>query len=123
MKIRGGGVTKIQYSLDWVGRFSRFESSGTPVDYDLWNEYMIRARTQGNNPISYGYASIYHNGTSVSMRDVETKLSLSSPDWVYLDENGEYFLELKSSNPLGETLKLSATVGDAVGTKIIEQNP
>jgi hypothetical protein len=123
IKIRGGGIAKSQYSLDWVGFSPTFKSPGTPLDYDAWGEYMIRARTQGNNPISYGYASIYHNGTFVSLRNVDTKLPLSNPDWVYLDENGEYYLELKSSNPLGETLKLSSTVGDVVGAIIIEQNP
>ena len=125
IKIRGGksGVTKLQLNLDWVGLVTRFDFSGTPIDDDVWYEYRISARTHGNDPVSYGYISIYHNGTSVSIRSVETEQSLSNPDWVYLNENGEYFLELKSSNPLGEILKLSTTVGDVVGTKVIIQNP
>ena len=123
MKIRGGGITKMRNSLDWIGLVTSFKFPGTPIDDDVWYKYMISARTYGNNPVSYGYISIYHNGTSVSLRSVETKQSLFNPDWVYLNENGEYFLELKSSNPLGETLKLGTTVGDVVGTKIIKQNP
>ena len=125
IKIRGGksGVTKLQLNLDSVGLVTNFEFSGTPIDDDVWYNYRISARTHENDPVSYGYTSIYHNGTSVSIRSVETKQSLSNPDWVYLNENGEYFFELKSSNPLGEILKLSTTVGDVVGTKIIIQNP
>lgn len=125
IKIRGGksGVNILQLNLDWVGLVTSFKFQGTPIDDDLWYKYMIMARTHGNDPVSYGYISIYHNGTSVSIRHVETKQSLSNPDWVYLNENGEYFLELKSSNPLGEIFKLGTTVGDLVGTKIIAQNP
>jgi hypothetical protein len=125
IKIRGGksGVNSYQLNIDWVGLVTSFKFPGTPIDDDVWCKYMISARTLGNNPVSYGYISIYYNGTSVSIRSVETQQSLSNPDWVYLNENGEYFLELKSSNPLGETLKLGTTVGDLVGTKIITQNP
>jgi len=125
IKIRGGksGETKLQLNLDTVGLVTNFEFSGTPIDDDVWYKYRIRARTHENDPVSYGYISIYHNGTSVSIRSVETKQSLSNPDWVYLNEDGEYFFELKSSNPLGEILKLSTTVGDIVGTKVIIQNP
>ena len=125
IKVRGEkiGANRLQLNLDWVGLVTSYEVLGTPVDYDVWNRYLIRARTYGNTPVSYGYTSIYHNGTDVSIISAETKQSLSNPDWVYLNENGEYFFELKSSNPLGEIFKLSATVGDAVGTKIITQNP
>jgi hypothetical protein len=114
--------TTFRLNLDLLELKTTYTIQGSNIPYNTWREYIIKAVTAEGKPVSYGYASIYHNGTVVDIRDASTKTALSNPDWVYLDKYGEYHLELRSSNLVGETFTLSVTVGDTIGDKTITQS-
>jgi len=50
-----------------------------------------------------------------------TKESVSNPCWVYLNAEGEYNLEIKSTNGSTETFILYVVAGSVVGQKTITQ--
>ncbi|HJX02904.1 MAG TPA: hypothetical protein VJ439_03470, partial [Candidatus Bathyarchaeia archaeon] len=72
-------------------------------------------------PIPYAYISVYANGTNLTFRNAVDKSSVQNPGWVRLDANGEYQLELRSTNASGELFLLYSAIGDVVGTKAILQ--
>jgi hypothetical protein len=123
MRIKGErfSVSQFQMNVDWILFKPRYESSGSNIEYDTWQEYRIRARTGDNDAISYAYTSIYANGTDLMLRNAITKLVLSNPDWLYLDDNGEYYVEVKSSKPFQEQFFIKAVVGSVIGEKMIVQ--
>jgi len=123
MRIAGerSAVSQFQMNVDWILFKPRYESSGSSIEYDTWQEYRIRARTGDGVLIPYAYTSIYANGTSLMLRDAITKLALSNPDWFYLNENGEYYVEVKSSKPFQEQFFIKAVVGSVIGEKTIVQ--
>ncbi len=112
---------RIRLNLDWIEFKTRYVWAASTLDYDVWYLYRIKAVTYGNEEIKYGIASIYNTGNNVAMRDAVTKSGLSNPDWVYLDENGEYYLEIKSSDLDGDAFSLYVTVGSVIGEKSVTQ--
>jgi hypothetical protein len=124
IKIRGLNPAPgpFQLNLDYLLYRPRYQTSGEVIQYNTWQEYMIQARTLNNEPVSYGPLVLYHNGTSVTVRESITKVILSNPEWTNLNLNGELLIEVLSTNISGETFTLRATVGSVVGEKRITQN-
>ena len=105
--------------VDLVEFKAVYSSSGNSIPFDTWWEYEIEALTPNEDPIPYAYASIYGNGTTLSFQNYYSKTPVSNPGWIYLDENGLYILEMKSSNGATETFYIKSTIGSVVGEKII----
>jgi hypothetical protein len=125
IKIRGVKSTtnKIEGNVDWIQFKPRFECPANNILYGEWQEYRIRGLTTEGEPISYAYTSIFNNGTFVQTQDAITKAILTNPDWVYLDEQGEYYLEIKSTNGTTDTFFLKVIIGSVIGEKTITQQP
>jgi hypothetical protein len=81
----------------------------------------MRATTATGDQIPYAYVSIYANGTSVTFRNATDGTSVPNPGWVRLDANGEFQLELTSTNGTSQTFVLYAVVGSVVVQKAIMQ--
>ena len=123
IKMRGEKNTSSPFfmNVDWIDFKPRYESSDEYIQYGAWQEYRIRVRTANGDPIPYAILSIYSNGTVLSLRNAQTKETISNPDWLYLDVNGEYYLELKSTNITKETFELNVVIGSDLEKKIIIQ--
>jgi len=110
--------------VDWIVIKPIYPSAGDIIDYNVWREYRVKAYTSQGDPLSYGIVSVYGNGTSLSFRDADSKNPILNPDWVYLDINGMYHLELRSSSGSSETFYLRTVVGSILDEKtIIQQSP
>jgi hypothetical protein len=114
-------VGQFQMNVDLIEFKPRFECPGLVIPYNSWREYRVRARTSEGVPLSYAYTSIFVNSTDVTIRNALTKGLISNPDWVYLDENGEYYLEVRSTSASEETFVLKVVVGSVIGVKTIIQ--
>jgi hypothetical protein len=123
MRIEGVKYTGSSFdiSVDWITFKPTSPTTGNTVDYDTWQEYCLRVRTSDGDPIPYAYASIYADGSSIALRDALTLVPVTNPGWVYMDANGEFFLELRSSSGSQETFKLNVVVGSVIGDKLINQ--
>jgi hypothetical protein len=123
VKIRGVKINTLQFQMkvDLAELKAVYSSSGISIPFDTWWEYEIEALTPDGDPIPYAYASIYGNGTTLSFQNYYSKTPVSNPDWIYLDENGLYILEIMSSNGSTETFYIKSTVGSIVGEKTITQ--
>ncbi len=116
--------TEFQMRVDWIVIKPIYPSAGNIIDYNVWREYRVKAYTSQGDPISYGIVSMYGNGTSLSFRDAVSKNPISNPDWVYLNIEGMYHLELRASFGSSETFYLRTVVGSILGEKtIIQQSP
>ena len=115
---------EFQMSVDWIVIKPIYPSAGDTIEYNLWREYRIEAVTSQGDPISFGVASLYGNGTTLTFRDAVSRIPISNPDWVYLDIEGMYHLELRSSFGSSETFYLKTVVGSILNEKtIIQQAP
>ena len=112
-----------QLDIDYVEFRPRFHKSVESIKYDILQEYIIKAKTANNEPISFGSIVLYHNGTNLIIRNSVTKEPLTNPMWTNLNKNGELLIEIVSMNPLGEKFSLGTTVGSIVKEKIITQTP
>jgi hypothetical protein len=123
VKIKGEATTPaaFQVNIDWIDLRSIYSSAGENIQYDVWYEYKIDAITADGDPISYGIVSIYGNGSSLSFRNAVTQTPITNPDWVYLDVDGEYYLEVKSIHGASEIFYLRTVVGSVIGEKTITQ--
>ncbi len=123
VKIRGvkSNALQFQMKVDLVECKAVYSSSGNSIPFDTWWEYEIEALTPDSDPIPYAYTSIFGNGTTLSFQDYNLKTPISNPGWIYLDEDGLYILEIKSSNGTTETFYIKNTVGSIVGEKTITQ--
>jgi len=123
VKIRGVKSTSTQFEMkiDWIAFQPVYSSSGDSIPYNVWQEYAVKATTADGDSIPYAYISIYANGTNVVFRDAITKESVSNPDWVYLNAEGEYHLEILSAHEPTETFVLYVVAGSVVGQKTITQ--
>jgi len=121
-KVRGVKSTGTQFEMkvDWIAFQPTYSSSGDSIPYNAWQEYAIEATADGD-PIPYAYISIYANGTDLVFRNAITEESVSNPDWVYLNAEGEYNLEIKSTHGSTETFVLYVVAGSVVGQKTITQ--
>jgi len=122
-KIKGEAITpaEFQLNIDWIELRPTYPSAGDNIQYDVWHEYKIDAITAEGDPISYGIVSIYGNGSSLSFRNAVTQTPLTNPDWVYLDLNGNYYLEVNSIHGTSERFYLRTVVGSVIGEKTITQ--
>jgi len=123
LKIKGekNVGTPFQMDVDWIEFKPRFEGLGSTIQYDNWQEYRIRCLTWENEPLSYGYVSIFINGTIPSLRDALTQVPLTNPCLVSLDENGEYHFEINSMNPVEEEIAIKTVLGSIMGERCITQ--
>ena len=123
VKIKGEklSVSQFQMNVDLIFFRSTYPTVGNVIPYDFWMSYSIEAKTADGDPIPYAYASIYGDGTDVLFRDSLTLAPLLNPEWVYLDVDGRYFLDLKSSHGTSETFILRAVIGSVIGEKSINQ--
>ena len=116
--------TRFQMKADWIVIKPIYPSAGASIEYNVWRKYRIKAYTSQGDPLLYGIVSVYGNGTSLSFRNAVTKIPISNPDWVYLDIDGMYQLELRSSFGASETFYLSTVMGSILDEKtIIQQSP
>jgi hypothetical protein len=122
-KITGVKLNTLQFQMkvDFVEYKAVHSSSGNSIPFDTWWECEIEALSPDGDPIPYAYTSIYGNGTNLLFQNYDSKTPVSNPGWVYLDENGLYILEIKSSNGSTETFYIKSTVGSIVGEKITTQ--
>ena len=110
--------------FDWVEVKPRFEGLGDSIQYDYWQEYRVHALTSEGEPLSYGYVSIFVNGSNTSLRDASTQIILTNPAWVHLDGDGSYYFEIKSNNPTQEDITLKNVVGSIMEKReITQQSP
>ncbi|MHA1286722.1 MAG: LamG-like jellyroll fold domain-containing protein, partial [Candidatus Thorarchaeota archaeon] len=126
LKIKGekNVGTPFQMNIDWIEFRPRFVGLGTAIQYDNWQEYRIRCRTWENKPISYGYVSIFINGTIPSLRDATTQIPLMNPSLVFLDENGDCHFEINSMNPVQEEIVIKVVLGSIMEERhITQQSP
>jgi hypothetical protein len=123
VKIKGEENTFSQFQLnvDTIQIKPIYPTAGSSIEFDTWYEYRIEAVTADGDPLSYGIASIFGNGTSLVLRDSVTKNPISNPDWVYLDIDGRYILEIKSINASSETFYIRTVVGSIIDEKSIAQ--
>ncbi len=123
VKIKGVKSTSTQFlmKVDWITFQPTYSSSGENIPYDTWQEYLIEAKTAEGDPIPYAYISIYGNGTNIAFRNAITEESVSNPGWAYVDAEGEYHLEVKSTHSSPETFILYVVAGSVVGQKTITQ--
>ncbi len=123
VKIKGVKTTSTQFlmKIDWIELNLTYSSSGNSVPYNSWQWYTITATTADGDPIPYAYASVYTNGTNITLRNASDQTSIPNPAWVRLNADGEYQLEMKSTNDASETFVLYAVVGSVVGQKTITQ--
>ena len=92
--------------------------SSDKLPYDVYKTYIIRVYDEATGePRPYASLTIYSNGTAVEFE------GLSNPAFVHADEEGEYRLSLKSSNPEGEVFKLYVLVGSVAAERRIVQKP
>ena len=92
--------------------------SSDKLPYDVYKTYIIKVYDEATGePRPYASLTIYSNGTAVEFE------GLSNPAFVHADEEGEYRLSLKSSNPEGEVFKLYVLVGSVVAERRIVQEP
>lgn len=92
--------------------------SSDKLPYDVYKTYVIRIYDEETGePRPYASLTIYSNGTTVEFE------GLSNPAFVHADEEGEYRLSLKSSNPEGEIFKLYVLVGGVAAERRIVQEP
>src|SRR4030066_418554 len=123
VKIKGAKATSIQFlmKIDWIDSETTYTSAGDSLLYNAWQWFTIKASSADGTPIPYAYISVYANGTNLTFRNAVDKSSVQNPGWVRLDANGEYQLELRSTNASGELFLLYSAIGDVVGTKAILQ--
>jgi len=114
--------TPYQMKFDWVEIKPRFEGLGDSIHYDCWQEYKVRALTSVGEPLSFGYVSIFVNGSNPGLRDASTQVPLTNPAWVYLDGDGEYYFEIKSVSPTEEVIILKNVVGSIMEKLSITQH-
>ncbi len=114
-------ITQFQMKIDWINLQTTCSTTGESIPYDTWQRYTIKATTADGAPIPYASVSIYANGTNVVFRNADTESSLENPCWVYLNADGEYYLEIKSAHTSSETFVLYAVVGSVVGQETITQ--
>ena len=92
--------------------------SSDKLPYDVYKTYIIRVYDEATGEARpYASLTIYSNGTAVEFE------GLSNPAFVHADEEGEYRLSLKSSNPEGEVFKLYVLVGSVAAERRIVQEP
>jgi len=122
-KITGVKSTSTQFlmKIDWVELKVTYSSSGDSISYGAWQWYTITASATDGDPIPYAYISIYANGTNVSFRNATSKEMRGNPDWVRLNANGEYYIEIRSASESEETFTLYAVAGSVVAKKTISQ--
>jgi len=123
VKITGvkSAITQFQMSIDWINLQTTCSTTGESIPCDTWQRYMIKATTADGAPIPYASVSIYANSTNVVFRNAVTEVSLENPCWVYLNADGEYYLEIKSAHTSSEIFVLYAVVGSVVGQMAITQ--
>ena len=125
-RVKVSGVKSIDSSfnlnMDWVTFKPTSPTTGNIIDYDTWQEYLIRVRTSDGQPVPYAQVCAWTDGSSVSMRDANSKASISNPGWINLDINGEYNIELKSATWTQETFNLNVVVDSVLGHKSVTQN-
>jgi hypothetical protein len=123
LRVTGAKTTNntIQLNLDLTEFEPFYMLPGNTVQFDEWVEYGVKVTTSSGDPIKYGYFSLYHNATSLNLRDSDTEESISNPDLLLLDSNGEYYFDLKSSNGDEEEFHIGCTLGDTNTEKIITQ--
>ena len=123
VKVRGVKAmsTPFLMKMDWIEFNPEHSISGEDIPYDVWQGYAIEGSTGDGVPIPYAYVSIYANGADVVFRNAITKESVSNPGWAYLDADGSYHLEIKSTHESEETFVLNIVVGSVIGQKIITQ--
>lgn len=89
------------------------------IPHNTWTSYTITVTSETGDPFPYAYISIYTNGTTVKLSGA------GGSDYILdnTDENGEYTVEIKSSNDDGEAFILYAVVGSLLAQKNIYQEP
>jgi len=124
VKIRGVKSIDSSFNLnmDWVTFKPTSPATGNVINYDTWQEYLIRVRTSDGQPVPYAQVCAWTDGSSVSMRDANSKASISNPGWINLDINGEYNIELKSATGTQETFNFNVVVDSVLDHKSVTQN-
>jgi hypothetical protein len=114
-------INKTQCNIDLVEFEPLYMLPGETVEYNDWTEHAYKVTGLNGDAVKFGSFSIYHNATSVDLRDSDTLQAISNPDQLLLDVNGEYYFDLRSSNLNDETFSLGCTIGDQNIEKIITQ--
>jgi hypothetical protein len=124
IKIKGEKVSifPFEMNLDWLEFRPSYEWNGSVISFDTWQEYKVRGINRDSIPIRYAYTTIYTNGSSITMKNAKTGELLSNPDWVYLDENGEYLLKIKSNSISQETFIIQVVIGSLTEEISVNQN-
>jgi|GEM_PF-985392 len=121
-----GGAARLRVTSHHSSQFTQrvnqlkmdyaYQAEGLP--YDTYKTYLIRVYDGvTGEPRPYASLTIYSNGTTVVFEN------LPNPAFVHADEEGEYRLSLKSSNPEGEVFKLYVLVGSIAAERRIFQEP
>jgi hypothetical protein len=113
--------TQFQMKIDWIILNASYSSTGQSIPYSAWHWFTITARTASSNPIPYAFASIYGNGTSLTLQNASDGQTLSNPCWVRLDSSGKFHLNLKSTSLSSESFTLYVVVGSTMASKHVTQ--
>jgi len=89
------------------------------IPHNTWTSYTITVTSETGDPFPYAYISVYTNGTDVKLSGA------GGSDHILgnTDENGEYMVDIKSSNDDGEAFVFYAVVGSLLAQKNIYQEP
>jgi hypothetical protein len=123
VKIKGVKSTSTQFQMriNWIELQDSYAYAGDNVPYKAWIWYMIQATGANGNPIPYTYASLYTNGTNVTLQNATNGTYIQNPAWLLLDANGTLQLKISSTTSSGETFVLYISVGTVVQQKTITQ--
>ena len=121
VEITGVASTQFQMNVNWIELRDSYAYINDTIPYKSLVWYTIQATAANGNPIPFTYASIYANGTTVTLQNATSGASLLNPAWVQLDANGEFQLQLGSTTSSGETFVLYVAVGTVVQQKTITQ--
>jgi hypothetical protein len=121
VEITGVASTQFQMNVNWIELRDSYAYVNDSIPYKSLVWYTIQATTTNGTSIPCAYASIYANGTTVTLQNATSGASLLNPAWVQLDANGEFQLQLGSATSSGETFVLYVSVGTVVQQKTITQ--
>jgi hypothetical protein len=121
VEITGVASTQFQMNVNWIELRDSYAYVNDSIPYKSLVWYTVQATTTNGTSIPGAYASIYANGTTVTLQNATSGASLVNPAWVQLDANGEFQLQLGSATSSGETFVLYVSVGTVVQQKTITQ--
>ena len=98
-------------------------SGPSTIPHKIWTAYAIKVTSASGDPFPYAYVSLYGSGSNVKLRGVGEGGGGNNPLYTHTDENGEYAVEIRSSNDAGEAFILYVVVGSLVAQKNIYQEP